>query len=81
MCLKKKESSEIKSKHSLFRWKHMKKSTAEDEAKFRKQMQENNVTFKDGLAMTLAAFLVVVLPALLILTGICLLAMLLFGAF
>ena len=63
----------------LNRWRNLKKATAEDEEKFRQRMQENQVGFKDGLAMTLAAFLVIVLPAALILTGSCLLVMLLLG--
>ncbi len=66
-------------KYSLLRWKNLKQSTSEDEAKFRQQMQENKIGFKDGLAMTLAAFLVIVLPAALILIGGCLLVMLLLG--
>lgn len=61
------------------RWKNLKKATTEDEEKFRRQMQENKVGFKDGLAMTLAAFLVIVLPVALILTGSCLLVMWLLG--
>ena len=63
----------------LNRWRNLKKATAEDEEKFRQRMQENQVGFKDGLAMTLAAFLVIILPAALILTGSCLLVMLLLG--
>lgn len=73
------EISVKKPKFSLLRWKDMKQATPEDEARFREQMQENKVGFKDGLAMTLAAFLVIVLPTLLILAGTCLLVMLLFG--
>ncbi len=70
-----------KSPYSILRWKNMKQATSEDEAKFREQMQENQVSWKDGCAMTLAAFLVIVLPVSLILIGVCLLVMWGFGAF
>ncbi len=70
-----------KSPYSILRWKNMKQATPEDEAKFREQLQENQVTWKDGLAMTLAAFIIIVLPISLILIGVCLLVMLGFGAF
>ncbi len=70
-----------KSPYSILRWKNMKQATPEDEAKFREQMQENQVTWKDGLAMTLAAFITIVLPISLILIGVCLLVMWGFGAF
>ncbi len=69
------------SPYSLLRWKNMKKVTPEEEEKFREQMQENKIGFKDGLAMTLAAFLVIVLPAALILIGCCLFVMFLLGIF
>lgn len=70
-----------KSPYSILRWRNLKKATPEDEARFREQMQENNVGFKDGLAMALAALLVIVLPAILILLACCFLAMLLLGVF
>lgn len=70
-----------KSPYSILRWRNLKKATPEDEARFREQMQENNVDFKDGLAMTLAAFLVIVLPAILILLACCFITMLLLGVF
>ena len=63
----------------LFYRKRLKKSTPEDEAKLKQAMEENNVGFKDGMAMILSAFLVLVLPCLLILVGISILAMLIFG--
>jgi hypothetical protein len=59
----------------------MKKATPEEEQAFRDRCQENDIGFKDEIAMTLAAFLVIVLPAALILIGCCLLVMLLLGIF
>ncbi|MBE6960321.1 MAG: hypothetical protein E7448_06330 [Ruminococcaceae bacterium] len=49
----------------------LKKSTKEQEAAFREQMQEEKVSWKDGLAMVIAGFLVIVLPCLLVLLIIC----------
>ncbi len=57
----------------------LRKATPEDDERLRKAMEENQVGFKDGCAMTIAAFLVIVLPCLLILVGICFLAMFLLG--
>ena len=59
--------------------KRLKKATAEDDKKFREMMQENDVGKKDSIAMVLAALLVLVLPCLLVLLGISLLALFLFG--
>jgi len=58
--------------------KRLKKATKEDEAAFRKQMQDEKVGWKDGFAMVIAAFLTIVLPCLLILLVICGLAFHLF---
>ena len=63
----------------LFFKKRLKKSTPEEDKQFRELMQENDVGFKDGMAMILSAFLVIVLPCLLILCGIALLGLWLFG--
>ena len=49
----------------------LKKSTKEQEAAFREQMQEEKVGWKDGLAMVVAGFLTIVLPCLLVLLIIC----------
>ena len=49
----------------------LKKSTKEQEAAFREQMQEEKVGWKDGLAMVIAGFLTIVLPCLLVLLIIC----------
>ena len=59
--------------------KRLKKSTPEEDEQFRELMQQNGVGFKDGMAMILSAFLVIVLPCLLILCGIAVLGLWLFG--
>ncbi|MBQ8208501.1 MAG: hypothetical protein IJZ89_07200 [Clostridia bacterium] len=59
--------------------KRLKKSTPEEDMVFSEAMREEKVGFKDGLAMIVSAFLVLVLPCLLILVGICIIGMLLFG--
>ncbi len=63
----------------LFFKKRLKKATDEDEARFVQAMEENNVGFKDKIAMVISAFFVIVLPCLLILLGISGIALLLFG--
>lgn len=63
----------------LFFKKRLKKSTPEEDRQFRQMMQENEIGFKDGMAMIASAFLVLVLPCLLILCGIALLGLWLFG--
>ena len=52
-------------------FKRLKKSTKEQEAAFREQMQEEKVGWKDGLAMVIAGFLTIVLPCLLVLLFVC----------
>ena len=52
-------------------FKRLKKTTKEQEAAFREQMQEEKVGWKDGLAMVIAGFLTIVLPCLLVLLIIC----------
>ena len=49
----------------------LKKSTKEQEAAFREQMQEEKIGWKDGLAMVIAGFLTIVLPCLLFLLVVC----------
>ena len=63
----------------LFFKKRLKRSTPEEDRQFRQMMQENDVSLKDSLAMIASAFLVLVLPSLLILCGIALLGLWLFG--
>lgn len=63
----------------LFFRKRIKKATEEDDERLAAAMQENKVGFKDGFAMFVSALLVLVLPCLLILIGLSLLALFLFG--
>ncbi len=64
----------------LFFRKRIRKATEEDDRRLAEAMQENKVGLKDGFAMFLSALLVLVLPCLLILAGLGLLALFLFGA-
>ena len=63
----------------LFFKKRLRKSSPEEDEQFRELMQQNDVGFKDGMAMILSAFLVIVLPCLLLLCGIAVLGLWLFG--
>ena len=63
----------------MFFKKRLKKVTEEDEARFTEAMEVNNVGFKDKLAMVIAAFLVIILPCLLILLGLSGIALWLFS--
>lgn len=63
----------------LFFKKRLRKSSPEEDKQFRELMQQNDVGFKDGMAMILSAFLVIVLPCLLLLCGIAALGLWLFG--
>ncbi len=65
----------------LFKRKKLKKVTKEDEERFIQAMEENDVGFKDRIAMVFSAMLVIVLPCLLILLGISGIALLIFGGF
>ncbi len=65
----------------MFFRKRLKKWTPEDDEKLARAMNENNVGFKDRIAMVIAAFIVIVIPCLLVLLGISGLALLLFGGF
>ena len=60
------------------RW--QRKATREDEEKFRKELDDAGVGFKDRLIMVLTAFLVIVLPATLILVAFGFLILLIFHA-
>lgn len=62
-------------------WKRLKKSTPEGEAKFRERMSDENVPFTDKLIMVMTAFVVLLLPSVLILVGISLLVMWIFRIF
>jgi hypothetical protein len=65
----------------LFFRKRLKKATKEDEERLAQAMEENNVGFKDKIAMVISAFLVLVLPSLLVLLALAGIAMLMFGGF
>lgn len=65
----------------LFFRKKLKKSTKEDEVAFGKMIEEEKIGFKDGFAMLVSAFLVILLPCLLLLVGLSALAMLILGIF
>lgn len=60
-------------------WKRLKKSTPEEEEEFRERMAEENVSAKDKLAMLLAAVGTILIPSILILVGLCVLVMWIFG--
>ncbi len=61
-------------------WKKLKKSTPESEKEFDERMKEAGVTWKDKLAMIIAAFITLFLPAALILIGLVVFVMWMFGA-
>lgn len=63
----------------LFFRKRLHKSTKEEEIAFASRMEKAEVGFKDVLAMTISAFYMLVLPCLLILVGLSLLLLLIFG--
>ena len=60
-------------------WRRLKKNTDEENKEFSERMEELKTSPKDVFAMLLSAFLVIVLPCLLILLAFGFLAMLLFG--
>lgn len=62
-------------------WKRLKKSTPDDEEKFREMMKEANPGAKDKFAMILSAFITLVIPSALVIIVISLIGLLIFGAF
>jgi len=60
-------------------WRRIKKVKKEDEEKFSQMMEEQKPSGKDIFAMILSAFFVIVLPCALVLVGLSLLVLLLFG--
>ena len=60
-------------------WKHIKKSTPEQEAEFKEMLHEEKVSWKDRMAMVLAAYLTILLPCAVILVVVGLLILLIFG--
>ncbi|MBR7099235.1 MAG: hypothetical protein IKC59_07460 [Clostridia bacterium] len=61
-------------------WRRLKKSTEEEDQQFSERMRELKSSPKDMLAMIFSAFVVIVLPCLLVLLAFAFLIMLLFGA-
>ena len=62
----------------MFR-KRLKKSTREQEEQFGRMFEEEHVGCKDKLAMLISAYFVIVTPILLILIGMCMVALWIFG--
>lgn len=60
-------------------FKRLKKSTQEQEKQFEEMMVEEKVSWKDRLAMMLSAYVVIVIPCLLVLIGLSALTLWLFG--
>ena len=60
-------------------WRRLKKNTPKDDEALARQMEEIKSSPRDIIAMLLSAFLVIVLPCLLILLAFGFLAMLFFG--
>ena len=60
-------------------WKRLKKSTPESEKEFSERLKEADVTWKDKFAMIIAAFITLFLPAALILIGLVVFVMWIFG--
>ncbi len=60
-------------------WKRLKKSTPEQEEEFAQRMDEVKPGFKDKVAMLISALLVLVLPSVLVLVGLCALVLWIFG--
>ena len=62
-------------------WRRLKKNTEEEDQDFSERMRELKSSPKDMVAMIFSAFVVIVLPCLLVLLAFAFLIMLLFGAF
>lgn len=60
-------------------FKRLKKSTPEQEKQFEDMMIQEKVSWKDRLAMMLSAYVVIVIPCLLVLIGLSVLTLWLFG--
>lgn len=59
--------------------KRLKKSTPEEEEQFGKMLEEQKVGWKDKFAMMFSAYVVIVIPCLLVLIGMCVLMLWVFG--
>ena len=62
-------------------WKHLKKSTPEQEEQFAEMLKEEKVGWKDRFAMVLSAYLIILIPSILILSAFGLLLIWLMGGF
>ena len=60
-------------------WRRLKKSTPGKEARFAEQMEEAKPTAKDKFAMLITAMLVIFVPCALLLIGLALLVLWIFG--
>ena len=60
-------------------WKNLKKSTPEQEEQFKDMLYEEKVTWKDRIAMVLAAYIAILLPCAIILVAVGLLLLWIFG--
>ena len=60
-------------------WKRLKKSTSEQEAQFQEQMNEEKVSLKDHFLMTMTAYVMLVLPSILVLLVLAFVMMWIFG--
>jgi hypothetical protein len=60
-------------------FKRLRKSTKEEERKFREDLAKENIGFKDTFAMLVSAFFVLVIPSILVLVGLLLLVLFMFG--
>ena len=61
-------------------WKRLKKATPEQEAEFSRRMTEEKVPWLDKLIMIGTAYVIIVIPCLLVLAALSLLCMWLVGA-
>ena len=59
--------------------KRLKKSSKEEAQKFARMMEEEHVTFRERLVMILTAYVVLLLPSILILIALALFSLWLFG--
>ena len=60
-------------------WKRLKKSSPENESDFKKRMSDERLPVQDKVIMILTSFVVIVLPCALILIGMSLLMLWVFG--
>lgn len=60
-------------------WRRLKKYAAEQEEQSRGEREAIHVSFKERLVMVLTAYVVILLPCMLVLIGLCLLVSWLFG--